>query len=87
MKKKNKAENKGIGTLLEYLDNQLELFRQKNNYYPNLILMSKETKDKIFAELDNYVVLDNCWFDKKDNYRNIPIEIRDIDFLKLEGIK
>lgn len=47
--------------------------------------MNKETKDKLFAELLLEPTLDNCWFDKKDNYRNILIEIRDIDFLKLEG--
>jgi len=70
--------------LLDYLDNQIELFRQKNNDYPKLILMSKETKDKLFTELELEPVLNNCWYDKKDNYKNIPIEIRDIDFLKLE---
>jgi len=71
--------------ILKYLDNQLEIFNRKNNCYPSKIIMNKETKDKLFAELLLEPTLDNCWFDKKDNYRNILIEIRDIDFLKLEG--
>ena len=82
---KNKVKNKGIGTLLGYLDREIEIFRQKNNDYPIKIIMSKETKDNIFTELDNHSpTIDMCWKDKKDNYRGIKIEIRDVDFLKLE---
>lgn len=70
--------------ILNYLDNQINIFRLKNNNYPKVILMKKEIKDKIFEALDNDVVMDLCWKDRKDNYRGILIEIRDIDFLKLE---
>jgi hypothetical protein len=70
--------------ILNYLDNEIEKFRQKTGDYPNLILMSKDIKVKIFQELELEPVLDNCWKDRQDNYRGIFIEIKDIDFLKLE---
>jgi hypothetical protein len=82
---KNKAKNEGMGTLLGYLDEKLNSYYQKNNLWPGKIIMSKEAKDKIFAELDLTGIKDNnSWYDTKDNYRGISIEIKDIDFLKLE---
>jgi preprotein translocase subunit Sec63 len=74
-----------MGILLDYLDREIELFRQKNNDYPNLILMNKETKDKIFAELDlTGIKNNNSWYDIKDNYRGIKIKIKEDTFIKLE---
>jgi hypothetical protein len=69
--------------ILNYLDNEIEKFRQANNDYPKLILMSKETKDKLFAELELEPIMDNCWFDTKNNYRGIPIEIKKDIFIEL----
>jgi hypothetical protein len=63
--------------ILTYLDTQIEIFYQKNNNYPLKILMSKETKDKLFAELENDVDISLSWADKKDNYRGIFIEIKE----------
>jgi hypothetical protein len=83
--RQKQAKNKVIGTLLDYLDNQIELFRQKNNDYPNLILLSKETKDKLFIELENEPIMDNSWKDLKNNYRGIPVEIKKDIFLELKG--
>jgi len=84
MKKKNKAENKGIGTLLEYLDREIETFKIKNNCYPNLILMSQKTKDKLFSELENDVDISLSWFDHRDNYRGIKIGTKEDIFIELE---
>ena len=73
---KSKAKNDSIGTLLGYLDNQIELFRQKNNNYPSKIIMNKETRDKIFAELDATMIdIKGSWRDYGNNYRGIKIEI------------
>lgn len=61
--------------ILSYLDNQIELFKQKNNKYPIKIIMSKETKDKIFTELDATMIdIKGSWGDFRDNYRGIEIE-------------
>jgi hypothetical protein len=81
---KNKAGNEGIGDILGYLDREIETFRQNTGNYPNLILISKETKNKLFTELEKENFITNSWKDSRDNYRGIKIEIRDIDFLKLE---
>jgi len=73
---KSKAKNDSIGTLLGYLDNQIELFRQKNNNYPSKIIMNKETRDKIFTELDATMIdIKGSWRDYGNNYRGIKIEI------------
>jgi len=82
---KNKAKNWGMGSILGYLDNQINGYYQKTGNYPNLILMNKETKDEIFAELGSVLTIYEGWAYKKDNYRGIPLEIRDISFIKLEG--
>jgi len=82
---KIKAGNKGIGTILDYLDDSINGFYQKNNNYPKLILMSKETKDKLFTELELEPIMDNSWFDTKNNYRGIPIEIKKNIFIELKG--
>jgi hypothetical protein len=71
--------------LLNYLDQEIELYRQKNNNYPKKIIMSKETKDKLFAELGNDVDISLSWTNKKDNYRGIPVEIKKDIFLELKG--
>jgi hypothetical protein len=81
---KNKTKKGGIGSLLGYLDNQIELFRQKNNNYPFKIIMNKETRDKIFTELENDIDISLSWKDKKNNYRGIKIEISNIEQIKLE---
>jgi hypothetical protein len=70
--------------ILNYLDNQLEIFKQKNNNYPTLIIMNKEMKDKIFAELFKFSDLSLCWADKKDNYKGIKIKIKKDTQLELK---
>jgi hypothetical protein len=79
---KGKVKNKDIGTILDYLDREIEIFRQRNNKYPKLILMNKETKDKIFVELD-LIEMNDSWRDNKDNYRGILIEIKLNIFIEL----
>jgi hypothetical protein len=41
--------------ILNYLDDKIEKFRQTNNDYPKLILMNKETKDKLITEIETEV--------------------------------
>jgi hypothetical protein len=79
---KNKAKNEGMGTLLDYLDQKIDIFYQKNNDYPKLILMNKETKDKIFEALE--YIPENFWRDNKDNYRGIEIKIKKDIFIELK---
>jgi len=82
---KIKAGNKGMGTMLDCLDSQINGYYQKNNNYPNLILMNKETKDKLFTELELEPIMDNSWYNTKNNYRGIPIEIKKDIFIELKG--
>jgi hypothetical protein len=81
---KNKAKNRGMGTLLEYLDREIENFRKKTGNYPKKIILSEPGKKKIFSELELEPTIDNCWKDKQDNYRGIKIEISNIEQIKLE---
>ena len=71
--------------ILIYLDNQIETFRQKKGDYPTKITLNKVTYDQIFSEIDSAPTEFEGWAFKKDNYRGIPLEIRDISFIKLEG--
>jgi len=72
--------------LLNYLDTEIEKFRQTNNDYPKLILMSKETKDKLIAEInkDKELEENGSWENKKDNYKGISIKIKQNTFIELE---
>ena len=79
---KNKAKNEGMGNLLSYLDQKLNAYYQKNNSWPGKIILSKETRDKIYAELQLEPDLSLCWIDKKDNYRGIKIEIKPNIFIE-----
>ena len=71
--------------ILNYLDDKIEKFRQTNNDYPKLILMNKETKDKLIAEIEkNKEPKENgSWQNIKNNYKGIPVKISKIQFLKL----
>jgi len=71
--------------ILSYLDEQIEGFKQKKEDYPSKIIVSKQVYDKIFSELELEPQMDCSWKDGKDNYRGIILEIKDIEFLKLEG--
>ena len=85
---KNKAKNKDIGTLIGYLEEEIEGFNLKNNDYPVKIFMNKETKDKLFTELELEPSMntEKCWKDKKElNYRGIPIEIKEDVYIELMG--
>ena len=82
---KNKAKNEGMGTLLSYLDDEIEKFNQRTNIYPKIIFMSKETKTKLFAELNLINEMNDNWYDRKDNYRGILIEIKQDVFIELKG--
>jgi len=81
---KDKAKNKGIDTLLEYLDDRIEKFYKMNNDYPARIILSKEAHDKIFAELALETDLSNSWYDKKDNYKNIKFLIKKVEGIELK---
>ena len=72
--------------ILKYLDNEIEKFRQTNNDYPKSILMSKETKDKVIAEIkkDKELEENGSWENKKDNYKGIPIKIKQGIFIELK---
>lgn len=72
-------------SILAILDNQINGFYQNNNDYPKLILMSKETKDKVFNELLLESDTKDSWVDKKDNYRGIEIKVKKDTFLELIG--
>jgi len=81
---KNKAGNEGIGSLLGYLDKQINGYYQKIRNYPKKIIMSPGSKEKLFTELLLEPDLTLSWFDKQDNYRGIKIEISNIEEIKLE---
>ncbi len=73
--------------ILNYLDNEIEKFRQNKGDYPNLILMSKETQDKLITEInkDKETQENGSWENLPNNYKGISIKIRKDIFLKLEG--
>jgi len=76
--------------ILNYLDEKIELFRQKNKDYPKIILMSLDSKNKIFESLESELKIlknkkDNSWYDTKDNYRGIPIKVKENIFIELKG--
>jgi len=67
-----------MDNILTYLDNLIETFYQKYNTYPSIIILNKNTKDKIFQEIENEINnYDNCWVDKKDTYKGIPLKIEE----------
>jgi len=82
---KNKAKNKDIGTLIDYLEEEIERFKKKNNSWPGKIILNKETKDKLFTELELEPNIQGSWFDRKDNFRGIPIEIKKDVYIELKG--
>ena len=81
---KNKAKNGGMGTLLEYLDREINGFYQKTGNYPKKIIMSPGSKEKLFSELELGTDLSNSWKDTQNNYRGIKIKISNIEEIKLE---
>jgi hypothetical protein len=70
--------------ILDYLDEIINGYYQKTGNYPQKIIMSPRSKEKLFSELELEPPLDNSWKDKQDNYRGIKIEISNIEQLKLE---
>jgi hypothetical protein len=76
-KQAKKVSLKGIrqDSILEYLDKMINGYYQKNNLWPGKIIINQTIRDKIFAELELEPDLSNSWYDKKDNYKNIPIKI------------
>jgi hypothetical protein len=70
--------------ILTLLDDKINGYYQNNGNYPTKIIMDKETKDKIFTELELEPTLDNCWKEKEDNYRGIKIVIKKDIFLELK---
>jgi len=81
---KNKAKNRGIDSLLDYLDQQINGYYQKTGNYPQKIILSNLGHAKLFSELELEPILDNCWKNKKDNYKGILIEISNIEQINLE---
>lgn len=71
--------------ILTILDQQINAYYQKKEKYPSYILISKEGKDKIFAELNLELGMDGSWKDKKDNYKGIEIKIKEDTFIELKG--
>jgi len=72
--------------ILNYLDNQINIFYQEHKNYPEKILLNKITYDKLFQELDNCgSALEGCWKDSKETYRGISLLIDEaIQFFRLE---
>jgi len=72
--------------ILNYLDNEIEKFRQTNDDYPKLILMSKETKDKLIAEIkkDKEPEENGSWQNLPDNYKGISIKIKQGIFIEIK---
>ena len=73
--------------LLTYLDIEIENFRINKGDYPKLILMNKETKDKLITEIEkNKEPEENgSWENIRDNYKGIPIKIKENIFIELKG--
>ena len=69
--------------LLDYLDEMLNTYYKNNNVWPGRIILNKETKEKIFIELEK-MDLTNCWKDKQDNYRGISLYIKKDVFIESE---
>jgi len=69
--------------LLDYLDEIINTYYQKNNVWPGRIILNKETKEKIFTELEE-MDLTNSWVDKQDNYKGISLYIKKDVFIELE---
>jgi hypothetical protein len=61
--------------ILNYLDKELENFKQKTGSYPTKIIMNIETKKKIFDSLESGIDIKGSWVDKQDNYRGIKLKI------------
>jgi len=70
--------------MLDYLDKLIENFRQRTGDYPIKILISDLAREKLFSELELEPTLNNSWFDKKDNYRGIPILISQKEEIELK---
>ena len=71
-------------TILDELDQKIEKFRQVSGNYPTKIITDKKSCDKIFEYLILTPTSKDSWAEGKDNYRGIPIEIKEDNFLKLE---
>jgi hypothetical protein len=64
-------------SILKLLDEKIQRYYQNKEDYPAEIIMSKETRDKLFAEINlSEIKNNNSWYDKKDNYRGIKIKIK-----------
>jgi len=70
-------------TILDELDQKIEKFRQVSGIYPAKIITDKKSNDKIFEHLILTPTIEGSWTEAKDNYRGIPIEIKEDNFLKL----
>ena len=84
-KRAKTGKNKGDKQvkLLDYLDEIINTYYQKNNVWPGRIILNKETKEKIFTELEE-MDLTNSWVDKQDNYKGISLYIKKDVFIELE---
>ena len=71
-------------SILNFLDEKINGYYQNRKDYPSVIYMSKDANDKVFAELAAGTELTLSWYDKKDNYRGIPIKIKEETFIELE---
>lgn len=77
-------EERQMNNILKLLDEKIEGYYQIKKDYPKNIIMNQEIKEKIFKELELAPKLDNCWIDKKDNYRGISIKIKEGTFIELK---
>lgn len=70
-------------SILKLLDEKIMIYFEKTETIPNKILMSQETKDKIFEELELTLEMDRSWKENKDNYKGIKIEIKKDTLIEL----
>ena len=69
--------------ILNYLDDTINAYYQSKKDYPKSLFMSQDTKDKVFAELNLIIDLTDSWYERKDNYKGIPIHIKPDIFIEI----
>ncbi len=73
-----------MSTVLNLLEELINEYYNKNNKYPQRIIMNQKTYDKLMLICKEQEI-DGCWIDKADkNYKGILILITEKDEIKLE---
>ncbi len=73
-----------MNNLADFMDEIIGEYYNKNNNYPQKIIMNQLSYDKLILACREQEI-DGCWIDKKEkNYKGILINITEIDEIKLE---